>query len=96
MPTIDAGDIALVAEEETAYGFKLSGCNILNNPGSLLTRKKYDLKGNNYLNHHIKKFVSKIVGKYTPYYISKQFYFLLYIGKLPITIVQFLDIYHHS
>ena len=42
------------------------GFNILNNPGSLLTRKKYELKGNNYLNNCIQKFVSTIVDQYIP------------------------------
>ena len=66
MPTIDASGIDFEAEEETAYGFQWSVCNILNNPGSLLTRKQYELKGNNYLNHHIQKFLSTIVVKYIP------------------------------
>ena len=53
MPTTDVGSTDFEVEEETLYGFKFSGCNILNNPVSLLTRKKYELKCNNYLNHNV-------------------------------------------
>ena len=51
------------------------GCNILNNPGSLIKIKQYDLKGNNYLNHRIQKFVSTIVGKYIPLLYTEEMLF---------------------
>ena len=35
----NSGDIAVEVEEKVKYGFKFSGSNILNNVGSLLTRK---------------------------------------------------------
>ena len=75
MPTIDASGIDFEAEEETAYGFQWSVCNILNNPGSLLTRKLYELKGNNDLNYHIQKCVSTIVGIYIPLLYLKEMLF---------------------
>ena len=79
IPTTYAGDISLEVEEETVYGFKLLGCNILDNQGSLLTRKHYDLKGNNYLNHHIQNFLYTIVGKYiTLIYIKAMLFTSIY------------------
>ena len=44
IPTSSAGEIAVEVEEKVKYGFKFSGCNILNNAGSLLTRRCYDIK----------------------------------------------------
>eukprot|EP00957_Ditylum_brightwellii_P194586 14821799-Ditylum_brightwellii.AAC.1 len=40
----DAGDIAVEVNEQTAYGFKFSGCNILSNAGLLLAWKQHELK----------------------------------------------------
>ena len=44
IPTSSVGEIAIEVEEKIKYGFKFSGCNILNNAGSLLTRRCYDIK----------------------------------------------------
>ena len=44
-----------ISTRKVKYGFKLSGCNILNNVGYLMTRNQYDIKGSRYVNHHIKK-----------------------------------------
>jgi predicted GIY-YIG superfamily endonuclease len=58
IPTTNAGEIALKVEEKVKYGFKFSGCNILNNVGSLLTRSNYDIQRNRYVNHNIQKLCS--------------------------------------
>ena len=39
IPTINSGNIAVEVEEKVKYGFKFSRSNILNNVGSLLSRK---------------------------------------------------------
>ena len=79
MPTTDVGSTDFEVEEETLYGFKFSGCNILNNLGSLVTIKQYNLKGNNYLNHHIQNFLYTIVGKYiTLIYIKAMLFTSIY------------------
>ena len=43
--TTNSGDIAVKVQEKVKYGFKFSGCNILNNDGSLMTRNQYYTKG---------------------------------------------------
>ena len=60
IPTTYTGQIAVEVQEKTSYRFKCSGCNVLNNAGSLLTRKTYDIKVSNYLKHHIQTFVSAV------------------------------------
>ena len=58
IPTTNTGEIPTEVEEKVRYGFKFSGCNILNNVGSLLTRSHYDIKSSRYVNHHIQKLCS--------------------------------------
>ena len=58
MPTTNSGEIATEVQEKVNYGFKFSGCNILNSVGSLLTRSTYDMKSNRYVNHQIQKLCS--------------------------------------
>ena len=50
-----------ISTRKVKYGFKLSGCNILNNVGYLMTRNQYDIKGSIFVNHHMQKlhFVDK-------------------------------------
>eukprot|EP00957_Ditylum_brightwellii_P094320 7181373-Ditylum_brightwellii.AAC.1 len=58
--TTDTGDITFEVNEQTAYGFKFSGCNILNNAGSLLVQKQHELKVGSYISHHMQRFVSAV------------------------------------
>ena len=58
IPTTNAGEIPLEVEEKVKYGFKFTGCNILNNVGSLLTRSSYDIKKSRYVNHFMQKICS--------------------------------------
>ena len=53
VPITDAGDFDYDVEEETAFGFRLLGCTILSNYGSLLTIKLYLIKVSSYLNQYI-------------------------------------------
>ena len=57
-PTTNSGDIEVEVQEKVKYGFKFSGCNILNNVGSLKAINQYYIKGSVYVNHHMRKLCS--------------------------------------
>ena len=65
-PTTNAGELCVEVEEKVGYGFKFSGCNILNNAGSLLSRSLFDIRKSKYINHHIQKLCSVINCKSIP------------------------------
>eukprot|EP00957_Ditylum_brightwellii_P021133 1593012-Ditylum_brightwellii.AAC.1 len=64
--TTYAGDITAEVNEQTVYGFKFSGCNILNSDGSLLAQKQHELKVGSYISHHMQRFFQQSKGKYIP------------------------------
>ena len=53
IPTKNSGYIAFEVQEKFKYGFKFSGCNILNDFGYLNTRNQYDIKGSRWFNCHM-------------------------------------------
>ena len=66
IPTTNAGEVPTQVIEKVKYGFKFSGCNILNNVGALMTRNHYDIKGSRYVNYHMQKLVSVAKCKSIP------------------------------
>ena len=58
IPTTNAGEMPIEVEEKVNYGFKFSGSNILNNAGTLLTRKKHVINQNRYVAHYCQKLCS--------------------------------------
>ena len=66
IPTTNTGEVPIEVVEKVRYGFKFSGCNILNNVGSLLTRSHYDIRSSKYINHHIQKLCSVTNGNSIP------------------------------
>ena len=46
-------EILVELQEKVKYGFKFSGCNILNNVGYLMTSNQYDIKVSRYVNQHV-------------------------------------------
>ena len=62
----NSGEVATEVVEKMKYGFKFSGCNILNHVGSLLTQSHYDIRNSKYINHHIQKLCSVTNGASIP------------------------------
>ena len=71
IPTTDSGEIANEIEETTIYGgtqdkLTISGHVILNQCGSLLTRKKHELKGSSKHKFFLQKIVATSAGSSVP------------------------------
>ena len=66
IPTTNSGEVATEVAEKVKYGFKFSGCNILNHVGPLLTQSHYDIRSSKYINHHIQKLCSVTNGASIP------------------------------
>ena len=64
IPTENSVNISFESQEKVKYGFKFSGCKVLNNVGSLMTRNQYYIKGSRCVNHHTKKLCSVAKCKY--------------------------------
>ena len=64
--TTNTGDVPIEVNEKVKYGFKFSGCNILNNIGSLLSRKLHEIKGSRYVNCNFQKICSVAKCKSIP------------------------------
>jgi hypothetical protein len=58
IPTTNSGEKPIEVEEKVHYGFKFSGSNILNNAGSLLTRKEHVIAKSRYVAHYCQKLCS--------------------------------------
>ena len=71
IPTTDAGELAVEIDNETEYGgigneFKINGSVILNQCGSLLTRKTHELKGSSYHKHFLQRMCATTTGSSIP------------------------------
>ena len=71
IPTTNAGEMAYEIEEETEYGgtfgnIKISGHVLLNQCGTLLTRKKHQIKGSSRHNFFIQKIIATCRGSSIP------------------------------
>ena len=65
------GDIVFEVDTETEYGgnrneFKINDSVILNQCGSLLTRKTHELKGSSYHNHFFQRMCATTTGSSIP------------------------------
>ena len=58
IPTTNLGDISVELQEKFKYGFMFSGCKILNNFLSLMTRNQCEIKGIRYVNPTMQKLCS--------------------------------------
>ena len=86
LPSTDAGDLAFEIEETTKYGgtqgnIVISGHVLLNQCGTLLTRKKHQIKGSSRHNYFLQRICATTIGESIPLMYPEGIYSLRFIGR---------------